>query len=58
MTQFEFNQHVVSILWKMAERLGADRFSEPKHGIVGDEIADMIFFLESGGPALPTNECG
>jgi hypothetical protein len=53
MTQWEFNQHVISILWKLAERVGADRFSEPKHGIIGDEIADMIKELEDEQPAMP-----
>jgi hypothetical protein len=47
MNQREFNEQVIAILWKLAEHAGVGRFSEPKHGIVGDEIADMISDLEN-----------
>lgn len=46
MTQREFNRQVIAILWRLAARVDAARYSEPKHGIIGDEIADMIVVLE------------
>lgn len=47
MPQDKFNDAVIAILWKIAQRIGADKYSEPKHDIVGDEIADMIVRLET-----------
>lgn len=46
MTQQEINRQIVAVLWQIAERIDAARYSEPKHGVVGDEIADRIVELE------------
>jgi hypothetical protein len=50
MTQQEFNQGVLEVLWKLATKVGEGRYSEPKHGVVGDEIGDMINALENEQP--------
>lgn len=50
MTQSDFNQEVLEILAAIAALLGADKLSEPKHGIVGDPLADRIRKLEMFQP--------
>lgn len=42
MTQDEFNQHTVNILANILEHLGKSKPSEPKHGIIGDPLADQL----------------
>ncbi len=38
-------QRLIEILEAIAERIGAGKLSEPKHGIKGDPIADAIYQL-------------
>lgn len=42
MSQHNFNSEVIRILEMFAEKLGCDKYSEPKHEIIGDPIADRI----------------
>lgn len=44
MTQDEYNERVCELLGAILDHLGKNKPSEPKHDIVGDELADMLTF--------------
>jgi hypothetical protein len=41
----EIDAALLAVLWSIAEHLRKDRRSDPKHGIVGDDLADLIAAL-------------